>query len=145
MIAHCQKAGVPLDFVSTHDYSIVKGFVDPNGDQATVLDTNPNAITRNVRRSRQQVAESAMPGLELHYTEWSSSYTPSDPVHDVYQQAAFILDKVKNVGTAADSMSYWTFTDIFEEAGPAGRRSTADSACSTTRRSRSPRTSPTAS
>jgi xylan 1,4-beta-xylosidase len=118
MIAHCQKADVPLDFVSTHDYSIVRGFVDPNGDQATVLDTNPHAITGNVRRSRQQIAESALPRLELHYTEWSSSYTPTDPVHDVYQQAAFILDKIRNVGTAADSMSYWTFTDIFEEAGP---------------------------
>jgi xylan 1,4-beta-xylosidase len=118
MIAHARQAGVPLDFVSTHDYSILRGFVDPKGDQATVLDTDPNAITKNVRRSRQQVAESAMPRLELHYTEWSSSYTPADPVHDVYQQAAFILDKIRNVGTAADSMSYWTFTDIFEEAGP---------------------------
>ena len=117
-IAHCAKAGVPIDFVSTHDYSIVRGFVDPNGDQATVLDTDPNAITKSVRRSRQQVAESPMPKLELHYTEWSSSYTPSDPVHDVYHQAPFILDKIRNVGTAADSMSYWTFTDIFEESAP---------------------------
>lgn len=118
MIAHCVKAGVPLDFASTHDYSILRGFVDPKGDQATVLDVDPNAITKNVRRSRRQIAESAMPRLELHYTEWSSSYTPADPMHDVYQQAAFILDKIRNVGTAADSMSYWTFTDIFEEAGP---------------------------
>jgi xylan 1,4-beta-xylosidase len=118
MIAHCQRSGVPLDFVSTHDYAILRGFVDPSGDQATVLDVDPNAITKNVRRSRQQIAESAMPRLELHYTEWSSSYTPSDPVHDVYQQASFILDKIRNVGTAAESMSYWTFTDIFEEAGP---------------------------
>jgi xylan 1,4-beta-xylosidase len=28
------------------------------------------------------------------------------------------LDKIKHVGSAANSMSYWTFTDIFEEAGP---------------------------
>jgi xylan 1,4-beta-xylosidase len=118
MIDHCSRASVPLDFVSTHDYSIVRGFVDPKGDQKTVLDTRRDAITASVRRARQQIAESAMPNLELHYTEWSSSYTPADPVHDVYQQAAFILDKVKNVATAAQSMSYWTFTDIFEEAGP---------------------------
>ena len=43
---------------------------------------------------------------------------PSDPLHDSYHSAAFILDKLKNVGDAADSMSYWVFTDIFEEAGP---------------------------
>lgn len=59
-----------------------------------------------------------MPGLELHYTEWSSSYTPADPLHDSYHEAAYILDKLKQIGPAANSMSYWTFTDIFEEAGP---------------------------
>src|SRR5690606_28200246 len=41
-----------------------------------------------------------------------------DPIHDSYHQAAYILEKLKQVGDAADSMSYWTFTDIFEEAGP---------------------------
>jgi xylan 1,4-beta-xylosidase len=59
-----------------------------------------------------------MPNLELHYTEWSSSYTPSDPIHDSYHEAAYILEKLKLVGTAANSMSYWVFTDIFEEPGP---------------------------
>src|SRR5581483_11806891 len=29
-----------------------------------------------------------------------------------------ILDKLKKAGGAASSMSYWVFTDIFEEAGP---------------------------
>jgi xylan 1,4-beta-xylosidase len=28
------------------------------------------------------------------------------------------LKKIKQVGDAAQSMSYWVFTDIFEEAGP---------------------------
>jgi xylan 1,4-beta-xylosidase len=55
---------------------------------------------------------------ELHYTEWSSSYTPFDPLHDNYCSPAFILDKIRNIGDSANSMSYWTFTDIFEEAGP---------------------------
>ena len=59
-----------------------------------------------------------MPHLELHYTEWSASYTPADPIHDSYHEAAYILQKLKQVGTAAQSMSYWVFTDIFEEPGP---------------------------
>lgn len=54
----------------------------------------------------------------MHYTEWSSSYTPADPVHDSYHGAAYILEKMKQVGNAANSMSYWVFTDIFEEPGP---------------------------
>ena len=67
---------------------------------------------------RRQIAESAFPKLELHFTEWSSSYTPADPMHDSYHSAAYILDKLKKCGDAPQSMSYWTFTDIFEESGP---------------------------
>jgi len=33
-------------------------------------------------------------------------------------EAAYILQKMKQVGNAANSMSYWVFTDIFEESGP---------------------------
>ena len=54
----------------------------------------------------------------MHYTEWSSSYTPTDPIHDSYHEAAYVLNKLKQVGNAANSMSYWVFTDIFEESTP---------------------------
>ena len=83
-----------------------------------MLSPNNESIYGDVKRVRQQIAESAMPKLELHFTEWSSSYTPADPIHDSYHSAAYILDKLKNCGDAAQSMSYWMFTDIFEEAGP---------------------------
>jgi xylan 1,4-beta-xylosidase len=56
--------------------------------------------------------------LQLHYTEWSTSYSPRDPVHDSYISAPYILSKLKGAEGFADSMSYWTFTDIFEENGP---------------------------
>ena len=39
-------------------------------------------------------------------------------MHDSYHSAAYILDKLKHCGDAAQSMSYWTFTDIFEESAP---------------------------
>jgi xylan 1,4-beta-xylosidase len=39
-------------------------------------------------------------------------------MHDQYHQASFILDKVKRATPYVNSMSYWTFTDIFEENGP---------------------------
>ncbi len=79
---------------------------------------DPRAIFGNVLRMREQIAASPRPDLELHLTEWSASYTPADPIHDSYHSAAFILDKIKKAGAAASSMSYWVFTDIFEEAGP---------------------------
>ncbi|MEO7496881.1 MAG: glycoside hydrolase [Massilia sp.] len=118
MIAYCAKNKVPLDFVSTHTYGVHEGFLDEFGTKGTVLAKDQGAISNDVFRNRKEIAASVMPNLDLHYTEWSSSYTPSDPSHDSYHQAAYILQKLKQVGNAAQSMSYWVFTDIFEEAGP---------------------------
>ena len=76
------------------------------------------SVSGDVLQSRNEIQTSSKPNLELHYTEWSSSYTPADPLHDSYHEAAYILEKLKQVGNAANSMSYWVFTDIFEEPGP---------------------------
>jgi xylan 1,4-beta-xylosidase len=84
----------------------------------TLSDTRPEAITGRVQQSRDWIRASSMPGLQLHYTEWSSSYTPTDFLHDQYLSAAFIVEKLRETAPLADSMSYWTFTDIFEEMGP---------------------------
>ena len=118
LIQYCKKNNIPLDFIATHTYGVDQGFLDEKGNSGTVLSPNKESIYGDVKRVRQQIAESAMPKLELHFTEWSSSYTPADPVHDHYISAPYILDKLKNCGDAAQSMSYWVFTDIFEEAGP---------------------------
>jgi len=118
MIEFCQKNSLPLDFISTHSYGVKQGYLDEFGNSGTVLDKNPMAVSGDILNSRKEITNSSMPNLPLHYTEWSSSYTPSDPIHDSYHQAAYILEKIKQVGNAANSMSYWVFTDIFEEAGP---------------------------
>jgi xylan 1,4-beta-xylosidase len=107
-----------VDFVSTHTYGVESGYLDETATHGTALSRNPNSVFGEVKMVRQQIAESAFPKLELHFTEWSSSYTPADPFHDSYHSAAYILDKLKNCEDAAQSMSYWTFTDIFEEPGP---------------------------
>ena len=118
MIEYCHKNNVPIDFISTHSYGVKQGFLDEYGNSGTVLAKEEMAVSGDVLQSRKEIANSSMPGLELHYTEWSSSYTPADPVHDSYHEAAYVLQKLKQVGSAANSMSYWVFTDIFEEPGP---------------------------
>jgi xylan 1,4-beta-xylosidase len=118
MIQYCDKNNVPIDFIATHSYGVKHGFLDENGNGGTILYCDKNTVSGDVINSRQQIKNSAKPNLELHYTEWSASYTPSDPIHDSYHEAAFILQKLKQVGDAPNSMSYWVFTDIFEEAGP---------------------------
>jgi xylan 1,4-beta-xylosidase len=115
-IEFCAGQRVPINFISTHDYGVREGYFDDTGSRGTVLDPDENAVKGNMIRSREKILASAMPNLELHYTEWSSSYTPTDPFHDTYQQAAYILDKVKGAEASVTSMSYWVFTDIFEES-----------------------------
>jgi xylan 1,4-beta-xylosidase len=118
MIRFAADNHLPLDFITTHDYGVRGIGFDEDGVQKLFLDTSPDAIIGSVRNVRAQIKQSALPALPLHYTEWSTSYSPRDPVHDSYVSAAYILSKLKGVAGYADSMSYWTFTDIFEENGP---------------------------
>jgi len=108
----------PVDFISTHAYGVKQGFLDADGSAGTILDPDPESVSGRMRHSRELLDASPLRNLELHFTEWSSAYTPSDYMHDQYHQASFILDKVKRATPYVNSMSYWTFTDIFEEAGP---------------------------
>jgi xylan 1,4-beta-xylosidase len=117
-IHFCDTNHSPVDFISTHTYGVGSGYLDETGTHGTALSRNPDSIYGDVKRVRRQITESAMPHLDLHFTEWSASYTPADPIHDSYHSAAYILDKLKKCGDAPQSMSYWTFTDIFEEPGP---------------------------
>src|ERR1019366_1122527 len=118
LVRHCVRERVPLDFISTHAYGVKEGFFDETGARGTVLDGDRTAVRARMVHSRELIRKSPLPDLPLHFTEWSSAYTPTDYVHDQYHQAAFILDKIKGAQESVDSLSYWVFTDIFEENGP---------------------------
>lgn len=118
IIDYCEKQNVPIDFIATHTYSVIKGTFDESGKTGIQFNPDSLAVTTDVINSRKLIQASTKPNLELHYTEWSSSFSSSDPIHDTYQSAAFILDKIKGTESVATSMSYWVFTDIFEEKGP---------------------------
>ena len=117
-LAHVKQIGAPVDFVTTHTYGVQGGFHDENGKSDTKLDPSPDAIVGDVRRVREQISASPFPGLPLYFTEWSTSYTPRDSVHDSYISAAYILTKLKASQGLLQGMSYWTYTDLFEEPGP---------------------------
>ena len=117
-LAHVKQSGAPVDFVTTHAYGVDGGFLDEEGKSDTKLSASADAIIGDVRRVRQQIAASAFPSLPLYFTEWSTSYTPRDPVHDSYISAPYILSKLKDSQGLAQGMSYWTYSDLFEESGP---------------------------
>jgi xylan 1,4-beta-xylosidase len=108
----------PIDFIAVHAYGVNQGYLDTDGTAGTILNPDPDAVSGRMQHSRELMNATPLKNLELHFTEWSSSYTPTDYMHDQYHQASFILDKVKRATPYVDSMSYWTFTDIFEENGP---------------------------
>lgn len=117
-LAHEKQSGAGVDFVSTHAYGVLGGFLDEEGKSDTKLDPSSDAIIGDVRRVREQISASPFPGLPLYFSEWSTSYTPRDPVHDSYISAPYILTKLKASQGLAQGLSYWTYTDLFEEPGP---------------------------
>lgn len=117
-LAHVKESGAVVDFVTTHTYGVDGGFLDENGQSDTKLSPSPDAIVGDVRRVRQQISASAFPNLPLYFTEWSTSYTPRDAVHDSYISAPYILSKLKASQGLLQGMSYWTYSDLFEEPGP---------------------------
>ena len=117
-LAHVKQSGAAVDFVTTHTYGVQGGFLDEEGRSDTKLDSSPDAIIGDVRRVRKEISASPFPGLPLYFTEWSTSYTPRDLVHDAYISAPYILTKLKAIQGLAQGMSYWTYTDLFEEPGP---------------------------
>ena len=114
---HVARAGAPIDFVTTHTYGVDGGFLDERGQSDTKLSASPDSITGDVKKVRAQIQASKFPRLPLYFTEWSTSYTPRDPVHDSYVSAPWILTKIHDAKGLLQGMSYWTYTDIFYEPG----------------------------
>jgi xylan 1,4-beta-xylosidase len=115
---HVAQSGAAVDFVATHTYGVEGGFLDENGKEDTKLSSSPTAIVGDLRRVHQEIKASKFPDLRLYFTEWSTSYTPRDLVHDSYISVPYILSKLKASQGLVQGMSYWTYTDLFEEPGP---------------------------
>lgn len=117
-LRYVERKKLPIDFVTTHTYGVEGGFLDEKGEGDNKLSRNPNAIVQDVRKVRAEIDATRYAGLPLFFTEWSTSYNPRDPIHDDYLGAAYILSKLRRTEGLAQGMSYWTYSDLFEEPGP---------------------------
>jgi xylan 1,4-beta-xylosidase len=122
LIDLCVQKNIPLDFISYHAYGLGGGpsGLDEYGNTKLYLSPDIRAVADTVNSQRPIIEKSARPGLPIYITEWSASYSPRDPVHDSYFEAAYMLEQLRHTESVS-AMSYWTFTDIFEENGPAPR------------------------
>ncbi|HEY4107663.1 GH39 family glycosyl hydrolase [Puia sp.] len=116
MLHYCDSSHLPLDFISTHSYNTKTVFDEYGVRKRTMLPSD--YLWSNVVNTRRIMDSSGHRNLQLHYTEINSSPSSRDPLHDGYPNATFLLNTLKHTERVANSMSYWTFTDVFEEAGP---------------------------
>ena len=112
-VEHCKSQGTPLDFITSHSYGI-KGDFDPDGKAITVI-KDINKIPKEMQAYGSLCHKNGIPFI---VTEWSSSYSHTDPIHDHYFSAPYHLNVLKRSEGYADMLSYWVFTDIFEENSP---------------------------
>jgi xylan 1,4-beta-xylosidase len=112
-LTFCAKNSLPVDFIACHpyptDYPLDTGGIHfPR--------TRPASSTQDdLQWLRDTVEASSFPEAEIHLTEWSSSPSPRDHSHDSLPAATFVVRaNVESTGLV-DSLSYWVFTDVFEE------------------------------
>ena len=118
---YAAREKLPVDFVTTHTYGVDGGFLDEKGESDNKLSPDPDAIVKDVLKVRRQMDAAGHTDMPLFFTEWSTSYSPRDAIHDDYLSAAYILSKLRRTEGAAQAMSYWTYSDLFEEPGPQTR------------------------
>jgi xylan 1,4-beta-xylosidase len=115
LIDWCASRDVPIDFLSTHLYPTDVAF-GANG-QVRHIRRHVDATYDDLVALRKLIAGSPFPDAELHITEWSSSPSSRDAIHDTLYAATYITRAYLRSAALADSISYWAFTDVFEEGG----------------------------
>lgn len=114
-LAFCTSEKLPLDFLSTHPYPT--DFALDGHGQCIGRSRSVNSTRDDLRWLRRVIDGSPFPKAEIHLTEWSSSPSSRDHSHDHLPAAAFIMKTNLDSRRLVDSLSYWVFTDVFEEAG----------------------------
>lgn len=112
----CRKERIPLDFVTRHHYTT--DFPEKAGHYGYAALSDAEDGFANLRTTRNIIDSfEEYRGLEIHITEFNTSYIPNCPLHDTNQNAAYIAQQLSRLGDVNESYSYWTFGDIFEENG----------------------------
>jgi xylan 1,4-beta-xylosidase len=111
----CGQRDLPVDFFSCHPYPNTWS-IDTDGNQRTGYRPR-TALRDDLEWLQTFVRDSAWPDAEIHLTEWNSSPSPRDLVHDTAFMGPFLVDALLSATGLVDSIGFWAFTDLFEENG----------------------------
>jgi xylan 1,4-beta-xylosidase len=113
-LKHVHDANVPADFVSTHVYG------DDTAQNVFKTEENiPRAdmVCRAVDRTHREIAASPYPKMPLIYSEYNASYANLPNVTDTIYMGPWMANTIRECAGKVDIMSYWAFSDVFEEQG----------------------------
>jgi xylan 1,4-beta-xylosidase len=113
-VQHAAQENVPVDFVSTHVYGNDSA-ADVFGTQEQIPRTQ--MVCRAVRKVHDQISASVRPNLPLIWSEFNASYMNETDVTDSIYMGPWMADTIRQCDGLVDMMSYWTFSDVFEEQG----------------------------
>ncbi len=117
-LAYCHSNNVPLDFISTHPYPRHPYVMEDlaTGQKVRVLGS-VDATKHDLTLLRKIVDGSPYPNAQIQLTEWSTSASSRDFTHDCLPAATFVVKANLDSIGLVNGLSYWTFTDVFEELG----------------------------
>jgi xylan 1,4-beta-xylosidase len=113
-LAHCKEKNVPVDFVSTHVYGNDTA-KDVFGTQEKI--SRNEMVCRAVKKVHEQIAASAYPGIPLIWSEYNAAYDNNSAVTDSAYMGPYIANTIRECDGLTTMMSYWDFSDVFEEQG----------------------------
>jgi xylan 1,4-beta-xylosidase len=113
-IKHCAEKHIPLDYVSTHVYANDTA-QDIFGTQEDI--PRNRMVCRAVDKVHNQIKSSSMPNLPLIWSEFNASYKNEPDVTDAIYMGPWMADTIRQCDGLVDIMSYWSFSDVFEEQG----------------------------
>jgi xylan 1,4-beta-xylosidase len=104
---------VPVDFVSSHGYAddTVQNLF--HNDEDIPMD---HRVCRAIAKVRGQIKASTLPDLPLFWTEWNVQ--GMDESRDTTFVGPALANTVRQCDGHVTMMSFWTFSDVFEEGGP---------------------------
>jgi len=104
---------VPVDFVATHAYAD-----DTVEDLFGTSEQIPmdERVCRAVKKVRDEVKSSSAPDLPLFISEWNVQGMMD--ARDTIFLGPALANTVRQCDGLTEMMSFWTFSDVFEESGP---------------------------
>jgi xylan 1,4-beta-xylosidase len=113
-LEHCKQNNIPVDFVTTHVYANDTAKDVFHSEEQIPRD---RMVCRSVSKVHNEIAASPLPKTPLIFSEYNASYANEPNVTDTIYMGPWLADIISQCDGLTEAMSYWSFSDVFEEQG----------------------------